>query len=365
MANPTSPSCRHRGEAMESRKIQKVGAATLTISLPKDWVTQRNLKKGDQVFLLEEGDTLRIMPGPAMEERKRQWEQYLVDADMCDEPGLLERVIVGNYVLGRQKFIVKSATRLRSEHVEEIRRTSKKLMGLGIIEETATKITLQCSLDPANYPLDALIKRLFNLGATMLDEALEAIVTGDKRLAEDAIKREDDADMMYWLILRLVMSAQMDEALVEQLGMRSRLEIPGYRVIARDLESVADHAEDIAKAVLTLLNNKVDISPSFARQLKELAEAVTEAYGKAIGGLLSRDIKQANEAIHQQEAIMKREQDLARLMLKEYDDPRIIIPFRTVINGIVKMSEYAHSIAGIAFNRYLEKPSNLSRPAPP
>ena len=223
---------------MESRKIQKVGAATLTISLPKNWVTQRSLKKGDQVFLVEEGDTLRIMPGPAMEERRRQWEQYLIDADLCDDAGLLERIIVGNYVLGRQKLIVKSSGRLRSEHIEEVRRTSKKLMGLGIIEETASKITLQCSLDPANYPLDALIKRLFNLGATMLDEALEAVVTGDKVLAEDAIKREDDADMMYWLILRLVLSAQMDEALVEQLGMRSRLEIPGYRVIARDLSEL-------------------------------------------------------------------------------------------------------------------------------
>ena len=145
---------------MESRKIQKVGAATLTISLPKDWVTQRNLKKGDQVFIVEEGDSLRILPGPAMEERKRKWETYVIDADLCDEPGILERIIVGNYVLGRQKVIVRSATRLRSEHVEEVRRTSKKLMGLGIIEETGNKITLQCALDPANYPLDALVKPL-------------------------------------------------------------------------------------------------------------------------------------------------------------------------------------------------------------
>jgi len=350
---------------MESRKIQKVGAATLTISLPKDWVTQRNLKKGDQVFLVEEGDTLRIMPGPAMEERKRQWEEYLIDADLCDEPGLLERIIVGNYVLGRQKLIVKSSSRLSSEHVEEVRRSSKRLMGLGIIEETGNKITLQCSLDPANYPLDALIKRLFNLGSTMLEEALEALVTGDRRLAEDAIKREDDADMMYWLILRLVLSAQMDEALVEQLGMRTRLEIPGYRVISKDLETVADHCEEIARAVLTLLNARVEISPGFAKQLKELSETVIDVYGKAIGGLLSRDIKQANEAIHLQEAISKREQDLLRLMLKEYDDPKVVIPFRSVILGIVKMSEYAHSIAVIAFNRYLEKPTNLCRPAPP
>ena len=300
-----------------------------------------------------------------MEERKRKWETYVIDADLADEPGLLERIIVGNYVLGRQKIIVRSATRLRSEHVEEVRRTSKKLMGLGIIEETSNKITLQCALDPANYPLDALVKRLYNLGATMLEEAIEALVTGDRRLAEDAIKREDDADMMYWLILRLVLSAQVDEALVELLGMRSRLEIAGYRVIARDLETVADYCEAIARNVIQLLDMKTEISPSFAKQLKELSEGVTEIYSRAIGGLLSRDIKQANDAIRQQENILKREHDLLRLMLKDYDDTKIIIPMRTVINGIVEMSEYGNSIAVIAFNRYLEKPTNLSRPAPP
>jgi phosphate uptake regulator len=199
----------------------------------------------------------------------------------------------------------------------------------------------------------------------MLEEAIEALVTGDRRLAEDAIKREDDADMMYWLILRLVLSAQVDEALVELLGMRSRLEIAGYRVICRDLETVADYCEVIARSVLALLDMKVEISPAFAKQLKELGEAVTEIYGKAIGGLLSREIKQANDAIRQQETIVKREHDLVRIMLKDYDDPKVIIPLRTIINGVIEMSEYANSIAVIAFNRYLEKPSNLSRPAPP
>src|SRR2546426_12811439 len=86
---------------MESRKIQKVGAATLTLSLPKEWAARRNLKKGDPVFLLEEGDTLRVLPGPVAEERQRAQKEFIVDADLCDVPGMLERVIVGNYVLGR------------------------------------------------------------------------------------------------------------------------------------------------------------------------------------------------------------------------------------------------------------------------
>ena len=197
----------------------------------------------------------------------------------------------------------------------------------------------------------------------MLDEAVEALITGDPRLAQDAIKREDDADMMYWLILRLVLSAQMDEALVETLGMRSRLEIPGYRAIARDLEKVADLCEQIARAVLELLALKVEVSPAIAKQLKEMTAAVVDVYGKAIGGLLSRDLTQANEAIHKQAAITKREHDLVRMYVKDYKDPKVILPFRAIVNGIAETSDYAKSIAVIAFNRYLERPSNVSKPA--
>ena len=348
---------------MESRKIQKVGAATLTISLPKEWAEQRNLKKGDQVFLVEEGEALKVLPGPAAEERHRAATEFIVDADLCDEPGMLERVIVGNYVLGRQKIIVRSALRLRSEHQDEARRAIRRLMGIGIIEENPSKVVLQCSIDPSNYPLDSLLKRLYNLGSTMLQESLEALVTGDIALAEDAMKREDDADMMYWLILRLVLSAQLDEALVEQLGMRSRLEIPGNRVIARDLETVADHCYDIAGHVKQLISEDAHIPNGVIKALQGLADMIGQVYSKALGGLLSRDLKQANEAIHISAGIQKREQELVRLVLRETKDLKRILPLRGIYSNMAQIGEYAHEIAVIAFNRYLEKPTNLCRPA--
>jgi len=348
---------------MESRKIQKVGAATLTISLPKEWAEQRNLKKGDQVFLVEEGEALKVLPGPAAEERHRAATEFIVDADLCEEPGMLERVIVGNYVLGREKIIVRSALRLRSDHQDEVRGAIRRLMGIGIIEESPQKVVLQCSINPANYPLDALVKRLYNLGATMLSEALEALITQDVALADDALKREDDADMMYWLILRLVLSAQLDEALVEQLGMRSRLEIPGYRVISRDLETVADHCYNIATCVKEVIAQDVRVPATIVKALQGLADIISQVYSKALGGLLSRDLKQANEAIRLSAGLQKREQDLVRLVLKEFKDPKAVVPLRGIYSGMAQIGEYAQSIAHVAFNRYLEKPSNLCRPA--
>src|SRR3989337_2416789 len=119
-----------RAQNMESRKIQRVGAATFTVSLPREWVLPRNL--------------------------------------------------------GRERILIESAARIRSEHQNEIRHAIRRLMGIGIMEETANRVRLQCSLNPSNYPLDALVKRLYNLGFTMLTESVEALLTGDAALAEDA-----------------------------------------------------------------------------------------------------------------------------------------------------------------------------------
>ena len=120
---------------MESRKIQKVGAATLTVSLPKEWAEQRNLKKGDQLFVVEEGEALLLLPGPVADERARRTAEVVVDADLCDEPGMLERVIVGNYVLGRDKIVVRATQRIRSDHQDEIRRAVRRLMGIGLLRK--------------------------------------------------------------------------------------------------------------------------------------------------------------------------------------------------------------------------------------
>jgi len=347
---------------MESRKVQKVGTSTLTISLPKPWVEKFGLKQGDQVFLEEEGASLKVTPA-ALASRRTGAPEYVIDADLCDEPGILHRVIVGNYVLGRERLVIKATGRLKSEHLKEARDAARCLMGMGIIEETASRITLQCSIEPTKYPVDTLIKRLYNLSSTMLDESVEALVTRDKRLAEDALHREDDADMMYWLLIRLLLSAQADDSLLEQLGLRNRLEIAGYRLIAKELETVADYGEDIARNVIELIEADVEIPSSLVKSLRDLVEGVRDVYSKGIGGLLSRDLKLANQAILTRDEMKKKEQKFMRLLFEEVDEPTVLLNFRNIIDGVQRMADYGLSIAVIAFNRYLERPTNLCKPS--
>ena len=75
---------------MESRTVQKVGAATLGSSLPENWVTQRRLKRGGRIFLVEEGVAPWVLPSLGAEKRKRSAVEFTVDADPCEEAEMLE-----------------------------------------------------------------------------------------------------------------------------------------------------------------------------------------------------------------------------------------------------------------------------------
>lgn len=244
---------------MESRKVQRVGYSTLSVSLPSDWVKSVGLQRGDRVAFMPERDgSLRLVPGPLVE-RETEAEENVVKSDLCDEPRMLERVVVGNYILGCDTLRIVSSKRIRSEHVEETRSIARRLIGLSIIEETPNQIVLQCSIDPAKFKINMLMRRLSIIASTMHEEAMQAFIDFDIGLAEDTIRREEEADMMYWLALRLLLSAQRVQAVAEKIGLEKSSQIPGNRLILKYLETIADCAECIAKRVIELRKLKISV----------------------------------------------------------------------------------------------------------
>ncbi|MFQ6013604.1 MAG: PhoU domain-containing protein [Thermoplasmata archaeon] len=345
---------------MESRKIQKVGVSTLTISLPKQWTKAQELQKGDQVFLVQEGDSLRLLaPEGARRRLERPVPDYVIDAGVLEEPHMLERVVVGNYVLGRERLVVRSASRLSSAHMEELRNIARRLMGLGIIEETGGRAVLQCSIETAKFPIESLIKRLYNLGKTMLGDAVEALVTKDRTLAEDAIRREDDADMIYWLLVRLVLSAQQDDSLITKLGMENRLNNAGYRLIAKELETVADCATAVAESVLRLLDDEAEVPPRILAALADYAGEAAARYGDGLAALITRDLKLANRTVDGSRKLEARLGEFMTHLFGEVQDPQALLALKTIVDNLSRIAEYSHSISNVAFNRYLERSTPL------
>lgn len=339
---------------MESRKIQRVGYSTFSVSLPKKWVETTGLKQGDLVMLFPEKDgSLKLMPSVAVE-RKTQTEEIVINSDLCHETGMLERLIVGNYTLGRDALRVVSSTRISRMHVSEVRRISHRLMGLGIVQETPERIDLQCSIDPTRFKIDMLLRRLAVIASTMNLEAVESLAE-NLELAEDAIRREDEADMMYWLAIRLLLSAQRDPTIADKIGLEDPSQIVYYVLIARYLELIADHAENIARRAVELrTHGKERASKQVLSKIVNLSDLAQNVFLKAVDCVFNGDLELANNLLEITKVIRHEHERL----MKELPESPIL---RTLVLEVAGIADNGGGIAVIAINRTLEKPSKYSQ----
>ncbi|MEM2912202.1 MAG: PhoU domain-containing protein [Candidatus Bathyarchaeia archaeon] len=334
---------------MESRKVQKVGYSTMTVSLPSEWVKQNNISPGELVFIMQEKDgTLRVMPANVAQ--REEAEEHVINVDACDEKGLLERIIVGSYILGRDVIRVASSTRIGKAHVDEVRRVVRKLIGLGILEETSKGILLQCSVDPTKFKLDMLIRRLSLIASTILSEAMQAFLEKNEALANEAISREDEADTIFYLAVRLLLSAQMKPDVAEQIGATDILFIPATRLILQYLELIADYSEDMAKKIISLKVYRNKLTEETVQGIYHLSELTQTIFQKAVDCIFTRDLRIANEVVEMQKVL---EMETDRLMQELPEIPYL----RAIISCLNKIADLGASIADIAINRALEKPS--------
>ena len=185
---------------MEERRIQRVGRNTLTISLPYWWARKYGLNRGDVIYVEESsGGTLVLWPRKM--EVERRFRGCSIDADLCHQPGLLQRLIIASYVLGVDLIEIFSKEHLRYTSIREIREAMESLMGVSIMKEDERHVVLQCFLNILNFPIHSLIRRMYDLAASMHKESIKALFEEDRDLARGVIIRDKEVNKMYYLLL--------------------------------------------------------------------------------------------------------------------------------------------------------------------
>lgn len=331
--------------------MQRVGRSTITVSLPNRWIKENGIRPGDVVFIVPDKDgALRIMPRERLRQEETE-EEYMINADACTDPGLLERLIVGAYLLGKSLIRIISANRIEKNHMDEIRRIVRKLVGLGILEETENNVLLHCSLDLTKFKFDMLIRRLALLVLTVFSEALQALLENNDKLAQEAIERENDVDMIYYLATRLLLFAQEKEGVREQVGLTDVVFLPAARSILQSLELIGDISEDIAKKVIALKEHREMLSEEEIRKIYEIGEKAQEIVRASIECIFTKDVKLANKVLNMKRSLKN---DLEKLF---YEFPKV--PYlRTLVSCISNIVHIGSMSAEIAINKALREHSD-------
>ena len=334
---------------MEPRKVQRVGKSTLTVSLPSEWTDEYEIDKGDHVYLSESRNgSVTVYPRLTGTELDGS---VTIDAGGLSPVGL-ERAVVGSYVLGRNRIRVESDDGISGEQVDALYNAESQLIGAGIVEEGGEVVVLRCSINHDGFSANELLSRLDSTGRTMRNETVESLSSDDPAVAERAAKRERQANKVFVLILRLVLTAQQNPMLVERIGLDSPLHLVGTRAVAKNFERLADYAEDAAGYAAALADQPVD--DEIVEGLEEVVELTDETCQQVLESLDEGDVEAAAEARDTFRRAKEIERDLTERVFEVEEEPERLTALNQLSSALVESSKEAIDVAEVGANRALE-----------
>ncbi|QQG48765.1 MAG: AbrB/MazE/SpoVT family DNA-binding domain-containing protein [archaeon] len=336
---------------MDFRKVQVTGGNSFVVSLPKSWVKEVGLRPKDAVAVITQpDDSLLIVPRRDLRQVSKPEAAIDVVSGM-DRDGVL-RHYISHYLTGYDVVRVnlgKADAAFRGAIRDGIRR---KLVGVEIIEESPTALLTQCLSGYADLPLKKAVERMGIIASGMVSDSVAALRSDESGFAKEVIDRDDEVDRFYHFILRQLNIAIRDRSVIQEMGLGSARDCLGYRLVAKSVERVGDHAVQIASQAEALNS----LPESSLKRIKDLAELSRKVFEGSVTALLRLDPKFAEEAIGKAGEVSRIEEKLSGEMLAARMNGAQVGSVRLVLESIRRIAEYGADISETALDLMVREP---------
>lgn len=334
------------------RKIQRVGEGTYSITLPKQWVIEKGLKRGELVAIIEEPDgSLRIQ----LPKKIPREITATINAELSTSSVQLSRVLIGCYIQGYSVVKIQSMAGFTEDQITEITKTVDKLPAFEIVEHNPQSIVIQSFIEPGKFPVEGLLKRVQVMVSSMLGQVADLVARGDETIIKNISKQEERIDELYFLIVRLLFTYLRRRELGKALGIDSPLYVVGTRIVVKSLEEIADYIQDISLECLNLKRRGLWFEKNVSLELQKTAERVLEIFDKCMKAFFSLDITLADEVIKEVDERIK----MSRTGLELSGDPRILPSARYVSWSLEYIANECKVISETVFNRFVRESSSM------
>ena len=336
---------------MQPRNVERDEKGAVSVTLPDDWTEEHGVVSDGYVYLTEAGGGA-VAVYPDSSDTVHETDARL-NADTL-EPEEIGRYVVACYVLGRGRITVESENGLTDEQILETYSAEKSLMGAGIVEESEDAVVVRCSVNPEEFSMHELLERLNSTAETMRAESVEALLSGDATTAKRAARRERQANKVFVLVLRLLLTAQQNPRVTESIGLETPLRVVGTRASAKSLERTADYAEEAARCAQTLAQNLWKPDEETAEMLRSLVDTVDEASARAIEKLQDGEVGAASEARAAYDEAKRTEDEITESLLENVEDTESVMLFMKMVSALAESAKEPIEIAEVASNRAVE-----------
>ncbi len=335
----------------EQRKLQVTGGSTFILSLPKDWATRNELKRGSSMMLREEDDgTLSISPSKF--EKKEKQDEAFIKVSQNDNPDAVMRTAISAYLNGYNVLHIRASgqkvlnSKLRN-HLKNFARNY--LVGTEIVIDTPTELTLQVLLNYPELTVQNALSRMSIIASSMHKEALAALSKLDYQSAKAVIETDREVNRFGLYIVRLLKLAVSNQRIVKDIGINSQKECLGYRLIAKSVERTADHATKMAENTLLL---KEPVNEALLEHITQLSSLANSMFENSMEALFKRDFNLAESVIERISQVHKLEKET--VLITQSSKIEEAVNMRLLIESVRRTAEYACDISEVVLNMNIE-----------
>jgi phosphate uptake regulator len=261
----------------------------MLVSLPKEWIDANNLNKSNQVEIETNQNNLSIRTQLS----KRPSKEVEISYPLSEGEGIVP-TITGAYLLGFDIIRIVGKSSISINDRESVRGSMRKLVGLEIIDEDATNISIQFLLDETSINPQNILKRMSSIALGMFNDVVLCIKNGDKTNLETIANRDAEINRQYFLLVRLIRSTIMDTRLAGIFNLEN-IDILDYRIAANTLEIAGDTVVELSKSLMKSNLSKVEL-----KKLYDFAKDIDEIQIKSIDSFISNNRMLAINAIRLQ-----------------------------------------------------------------
>mgnify|MGYP001460864145 CR=1 FL=1 len=271
-----------------TRRLQKIGSSIL-VSLPKEWIDANNLDKTNQVEIETNKNNLSIRTQLSKRPSKDIEITYPLPKGESIVP-----TITGAYLLGFDMIKIVSKSPISITDRESVRGSTRRLVGMEIIDEDATNISVQFLLDETSINPQNILKRMSSIALGMFGDVVSSLESGDKTNLETIANRDAEINRQYFLLVRLIRSTIMDTRLANIFNLEN-IDILDYRIAANTLEIAGDTVVELSQSLIKSNLSKVEL-----KKLHDFAKDMEEIQIKSIDSFISNNRTLAIDAIRLQ-----------------------------------------------------------------
>lgn len=292
--------------------------------MPKGWIEQQQLVKGDPLFINERPESLTITAQP------RSGGASIVEErlDGRDELDILRRKIVTAYVNNAKRVVIENP----GEKVQQIREIIHGLIALEIAEQSSEHILAQDYLDLAEIKPDELLRQIDNDLRAMFCDLLAFVALEqtqrDARFATDMDSRDDEINRLNLLNIR---------ALKHALRTASADPISTLRTweITQVLEKIGDELKRLARVAA---KEGMETPEGFVGLLR----ATSETYHTTMDAYYAGRIQTIYELTQRKAPLMEQSTTLLRRHKGTYALSRFLFHQRVLIQYISTLIRMAY-----------------------